>query len=196
MSMFRSNITDVTVIRSVSDAVEPSSKYSSMRRCNGFLRRPEILETVYSVEEDGDSENNQDPSESTENSECEERRTKNLGNGKGRLQDLYGSFERLAQEADSPPSERPRDESQQAQGNEQSPISHKAKRRKVQEDKQGKIEKLGGVEGTAEKLGGEREQNRYIVGSILRLKSLDIKALRNSAKDCHVDNRVDKNNKF
>lgn len=73
------------------------------------------METVYSVEEDGDSENNQDPSESTENSECEERRTKNLGNGKGRLQDLYGSFERLAQESDSPPSERPRDESQQAQ---------------------------------------------------------------------------------
>ena len=55
------------------------------------------------------------------------------------------------------------------QGNEQSPISHKAKRRKVQEDKQGKIEKLGRIEGTAEKLGGEREQNRYIVGSILRL---------------------------
>jgi len=86
-----------------------------MRRCNGFLRRPEILETVYSVEEDGDSENNQDPSESTENSEYENRRTKNLGNGKGRLQDLYGSFERLAQETDSPPNERPRDESQQAQ---------------------------------------------------------------------------------
>lgn len=105
----------MTVIRSVSDAVEPSNKYSSMRRCNGFLRRPEILETVYSVEEDGDSENNQDPSESTENSEYEDRRAKNLGNGKGRLQDLYGSFERLAQEADSPPSERPRDESQQAQ---------------------------------------------------------------------------------
>ncbi|RLU26797.1 hypothetical protein DMN91_000594 [Ooceraea biroi] len=111
---FRSNITDVTVIRSVSDAVEPSNKYSSMRRCNGFLRRPEILETVYSVEEDGDSENNQDPSESTENSEYEDRRAKSLGNGKGRLQDLYGSFERLAQETDSPP-ERPRDESQQAQ---------------------------------------------------------------------------------
>ncbi|XP_043685209.1 uncharacterized protein LOC122637268 isoform X2 [Vespula pensylvanica] len=113
---FRSNITDVTVIRSVSDAVEPSSKYSSMRRCNGFLRRPEILETVYSVEEDGDSESNQEPSESTENYECDERRTKNLGNGKGRLQELYGSFERLAQEADSLESERPRgDESQQAQ---------------------------------------------------------------------------------
>lgn len=104
------------MIRSVSDAVEPSNKYSSMRRCNGYLRRPEILETVYSVEEDGDSENNQDPSESTENSEYEDgRRTKNVGNGKGRLQDLYGSFERLAQDTDSPPSERPRDESQQAQ---------------------------------------------------------------------------------
>lgn len=113
----------MTVIRSVSDAVEPSNKYSSMRRCNGFLRRPEILETVYSVEEDGDSENNQDPSESTENSEYEDRRTKNLGNGKGRLQDLYGSFERLAQETDSPPSERPRDESQQAQVNERHEIS-------------------------------------------------------------------------
>ncbi|XP_046474283.1 uncharacterized protein [Neodiprion pinetum] len=112
---FRSNITDVTVIRSVSDAVEPSNKYASLRRCNGYLRRPEILETVYSVEEDGDSENNQDPSESTENSEYEDRRSKSLGGGKGRLQDLYGSFERLAQEADSPPSERPREESQQAQ---------------------------------------------------------------------------------
>ncbi|XP_015181009.1 PREDICTED: uncharacterized protein LOC107068785 isoform X2 [Polistes dominula] len=112
---FRSNITDVTVIRSVSDAVEPSSKYSSMRRCNGFLRRPEILETVYSVEEDGDSESNQEPSESTDNYECDERRTKNLGNGKGRLQELYGSFERLAQEADPLENERPRDESQQAQ---------------------------------------------------------------------------------
>ncbi|KAL0107382.1 hypothetical protein PUN28_015736 [Cardiocondyla obscurior] len=112
---FRSHITDVTVIRSVSDAVDPSYKYSSMRRCNGFLRRPEILETVYSVEEDCDSDNNQDPSESTENSEFEDKRMKNLDNGKGRLQDLYGSFERLAQDTDSSPNERPKDESQQAQ---------------------------------------------------------------------------------
>lgn len=74
-----------------------------------------MLETVYSVEEDGDSENNQEPTESTENSEREDRRGKNIGNGKGRLQDLYGSFERLAQETESPPNERPRDESQQAQ---------------------------------------------------------------------------------
>ncbi|KAK0179275.1 hypothetical protein PV327_005040 [Microctonus hyperodae] len=112
---FRSNITDVTVIRSVSDAVEPSSKYSSMRRSNGFLRRPEILETVYSVEEDVDSENNVEPSESTEASEIDDRRGKNIGSGNGRLQEIYGSFERLAQE-DSPPGER-RDENagQQAQ---------------------------------------------------------------------------------
>lgn len=108
---FRSNLTDVTVIRSVSDAVEPSSKYLSMRRVNGYLRRPEILETVYSVEEDGD----QDPGETSENTECSERRTKGLGSVKGRLQDLYGSFERLAQETESPPRETPRDEIQQAQ---------------------------------------------------------------------------------
>lgn len=103
------------MIRSVSDAVEPSSKYSSMRRSNGFLRRPEILETVYSVEEDADSENNVEPSESTEVSEIDDRRGKNIGSGKGRLQEIYGSFERLAQE-DSPPGER-RDENagQQAQ---------------------------------------------------------------------------------
>ncbi|KAJ8680831.1 hypothetical protein QAD02_016618 [Eretmocerus hayati] len=59
---FRSNITDVTVIRSVSDAVEPasSSKYgsSTRRSCNGLLRRPEVLETVYSVEEDADAADN------------------------------------------------------------------------------------------------------------------------------------------
>ncbi|XP_012253983.1 uncharacterized protein LOC105684869 [Athalia rosae] len=112
---FRSNITDVTVIRSVSDAVEPSNKYTSLRRCNGYLRRPEVLETVYSVEEDGDSENNQEPSESTDISKYEDRRSKSLGSGKVRLRDLYGSFERLAQDADSPPSERPREETVQAQ---------------------------------------------------------------------------------
>ncbi|XP_034934576.1 uncharacterized protein [Chelonus insularis] len=110
---FRSNITDVTVIRSVSDAVEPSNKYSSMRRTNGYLRRPEILETVYSVEEDSE---NQELSESTEiNSESQEKKTKMLKSSKGKLHDIYGSFERLTQE-DSPPSERPRDETgQQAQ---------------------------------------------------------------------------------
>ncbi|KAL7300811.1 hypothetical protein TKK_0006377 [Trichogramma kaykai] len=54
---FRSNYTDVTLIRSVSDAVEPKYNLSS-RRSNGLLRRPEVLETVYSVEEDADADNN------------------------------------------------------------------------------------------------------------------------------------------
>ncbi|XP_039287938.1 uncharacterized protein LOC120352241 [Nilaparvata lugens] len=48
----------VTIVRSVSDAVElpPTGKYPPLRRSNGFLRRPEILETVYSVEEDPDGD--------------------------------------------------------------------------------------------------------------------------------------------
>lgn len=55
----------VTVARSVSDAVEsPSAKWrqqqfsSQPQRGNGFnfLRRPEVLETVYSVEEDGEGD--------------------------------------------------------------------------------------------------------------------------------------------
>ncbi|KAF5293980.1 hypothetical protein FQR65_LT10951 [Abscondita terminalis] len=54
---FRSTNSDgVTVVRSVSDAIDPNIKYTS-RRSNGFLRRPEILETVYSVEEDADNDN-------------------------------------------------------------------------------------------------------------------------------------------
>lgn len=103
------------MIRSVSDAVEPSNKYLSMRRSNGFLRRPEILETVYSVEEDAD-DNNQERSESMENLEIEEKKDKNSKQGKGRLQDIYGSFERLTQD-DLPSIERPKDENagQQAQ---------------------------------------------------------------------------------
>ncbi|CAG5096961.1 Protein of unknown function [Cotesia congregata] len=114
-SRFRSNITDVTVIRSVSDAIEPSNKYLSMRRSNGFLRRPEILETVYSVEEDAD-DNNQERSESMENLEMEGKKDKSSKQGKGRLQDIYGSFERLTQD-DLPSIERPKDENagQQAQ---------------------------------------------------------------------------------
>ena len=45
----------VTVARSISDAIETSlNKYGVVRRNNCFLRRPEILETVYSVEEDSE----------------------------------------------------------------------------------------------------------------------------------------------
>lgn len=44
---------DVTIVRSISDAIETNvNKYSGPRRSNCFLRRPDILETVYSVEED------------------------------------------------------------------------------------------------------------------------------------------------
>lgn len=44
---------DVTIVRSISDAIETSNmKYNNTRRSNCFLRRPEVLETVYSVEED------------------------------------------------------------------------------------------------------------------------------------------------
>uniref|UniRef100_A0A1B6ECP7 Uncharacterized protein n=1 Tax=Clastoptera arizonana TaxID=38151 RepID=A0A1B6ECP7_9HEMI len=86
----------VTVIRSVSDAVDTpiNNKYSSLRRSNGFLRRPEILETVYSVEEDGDN----DTSPPQVDSGVEEQSLSNCSNcknHKGKLKDLYGSMERL-----------------------------------------------------------------------------------------------------
>lgn len=65
---FRSTSSDcVTVVRSVSDALDPSLKYGTSRRSNGFLRRPEILETVYSVEEDGDNDNQPSDSKSDAN---------------------------------------------------------------------------------------------------------------------------------
>lgn len=66
---FRSTNPDsVTIVRSISDAIDTSVKYSIARRSNGFLRRPEILETVYSVEEeaDGDSTKGLSAQSSTE----------------------------------------------------------------------------------------------------------------------------------
>ncbi|XP_075227051.1 uncharacterized protein LOC142327689 [Lycorma delicatula] len=85
----------VTVVRSVSDAVEMPSggKYSSLRRSNGFLRRPEILETVYSVEEDTDAE----PVSGNEATHTENQED-SWSVHRGRLKELYGSFERLDQE--------------------------------------------------------------------------------------------------
>ncbi|XP_063547755.1 uncharacterized protein LOC134755179 [Cydia strobilella] len=50
------NADSVTIVRSISDAIDPNLKYSIIRRSNGFLRRPEILETVYSVEEEADAD--------------------------------------------------------------------------------------------------------------------------------------------
>ncbi|KAJ2946664.1 hypothetical protein O0L34_g12723 [Tuta absoluta] len=66
---FRStNADSVTIVRSISDAIDPNLKYTIVRRSNGFLRRPEILETVYSVEEevDGDSTKGLSAQSSTE----------------------------------------------------------------------------------------------------------------------------------
>ncbi|XP_055544512.1 uncharacterized protein LOC129729740 [Wyeomyia smithii] len=49
---------DVTIVRSISDAIETTNlKYNNTRRSNCFLRRPEVLETVYSVEEDPEPQN-------------------------------------------------------------------------------------------------------------------------------------------
>ncbi|XP_067011240.1 uncharacterized protein [Anabrus simplex] len=96
----RSGMDAITVVRSVSDAVEPSNKYSSLRRSNGFLRRPEILETVYSVEEDGDGDVQQtgagEDSVPTETRvESSSAKCREAWQTSGRLQALYGSFERL-----------------------------------------------------------------------------------------------------
>ncbi|KAL1138792.1 hypothetical protein AAG570_008854, partial [Ranatra chinensis] len=75
------------VARSVSDLMEPQGKYSPLRRSNGFLRRPEVLETVYSVEEDADA----DTSPQDDEQSCSER-----GRAlRGRLGQLGGSFERF-----------------------------------------------------------------------------------------------------
>lgn len=46
----------VTIVRSVSDAMNANIKYNINRRSSGYLKRPEILETVYSVEEDPDTD--------------------------------------------------------------------------------------------------------------------------------------------
>lgn len=153
---FRSNITDVTVIRSVSDAVEPANnKYcASTRRSNGFLRRPEVLETVYSVEEDGDSEQQQQRPETANEEAADEEDNNNDAGGQSssstrdnnkapRLRDLYGSFERLAHQYEGQEEtksseemvtpvaaqvnsqhQRTRDESQQAQVREREIINH------------------------------------------------------------------------
>lgn len=107
----RTGCESVAIIRSVSDAVEPGGKYYSLRRSNGFLRRPEVLETVYSVEEDGEGDGIGSVSPVENKKELEspvevkssfvtESRTPTsskrlLWSTTGRLQALYGSFERL-----------------------------------------------------------------------------------------------------
>lgn len=55
--------------RSISDVIQQpnSCKILNMRRSNGYLRRPEVLETVYSVEEDGDGDCVSSPSKEDTN---------------------------------------------------------------------------------------------------------------------------------
>ncbi|XP_059481518.1 uncharacterized protein LOC132200225 [Neocloeon triangulifer] len=63
-SVLRYNSTTAAVQRSISDATKFSSSGAGGKRgSNSFLRRPEVLETVYSVEEDQDSE--EPPKQST-----------------------------------------------------------------------------------------------------------------------------------
>lgn len=50
---------DVTIVRSISDAIETKYTVGNARRSNCFLRRPDILETVYSVEEDPEPDANE-----------------------------------------------------------------------------------------------------------------------------------------
>jgi hypothetical protein len=94
----RSAIDAVTIVRSVSDAVEPANR--RLRRSNGFRRRS----TVYSAAKDGGDVTPQTTSAGTKtDSHCESsvstqtpipHYTEGLENG-GPLQGLYGSVERL-----------------------------------------------------------------------------------------------------
>lgn len=63
------NPNSITVARSISDVIQQSNscKILTLRRSNGYLRRPEILETVYSVEEDGDTDGISSPSKEDNN---------------------------------------------------------------------------------------------------------------------------------
>lgn len=104
----------VTVVRSISDALESKKSQSSNRRNNGgFLRRPEVLETVYSVEEDADGDGqSQNPTSTSEpgaemapnsnhsfsdpnlNSD-QVPASRDCKLSRGRLKEVYGSFEVL-----------------------------------------------------------------------------------------------------
>ncbi|KAK9498702.1 hypothetical protein O3M35_003278 [Rhynocoris fuscipes] len=92
----------VTVIRSVSDALDTPSckKYTMYRRTNCLLRRPEVLETVYSVEEDADGDgtttNTVSPtSQNDVKDNNNQMKQTDTYRRPPRLGELTGSFERL-----------------------------------------------------------------------------------------------------
>lgn len=83
--------------RSISDVIQQPncSKLLTMRRNNGHLRRPEVLETVYSVEEDGDTDGVSSPSKEDTN-KLPRVYTKD------RLNEVHGSIERLDEDKKQP----------------------------------------------------------------------------------------------
>ena len=85
----RKNGNDVTVMRSISDAIETNLKYTNNRRTNCYLRRPDILETVYSVEEDPPEQTN-DP---TQSADVSEKRDKFKNRSDKRISDENSSGE-------------------------------------------------------------------------------------------------------
>lgn len=60
------------------------------------------------------------------------------------------------------------------QGNEQPQISHEAKRRQVQANKQSQVKKFGGATRPIKKLGRERQQASVITRSDVRLNICNV----------------------
>ncbi|KAF6205105.1 hypothetical protein GE061_019272 [Apolygus lucorum] len=178
----------VTVIRSVSDALETpnSNKYSMLRRSQCLLRRPEILETVYSVEEDPDADGNVTPTPQEEPSD-----RNHPGTGRPpRLKELSGSFERLdhsegvtlsACDLTHDPAETTHDPLQAP------PTTQVTTYNRVMSNHR-QIKVARGAAGATQKLGGERKQNRRFPRPDFQLNHLsDDPRWINSAASQNID---------
>lgn len=75
IGLMKRRANDVTIVRSISDAIETNLKYGNTRRSNCFLRRPDILETVYSVEEDSEQMQGEKSTDVTEKRDKFKNRT-------------------------------------------------------------------------------------------------------------------------
>lgn len=75
IGLMKRRANDVTIVRSISDAIETNLKYGNTRRSNCFLRRPDILETVYSVEEDSEQQQGEKSSDVNEKRDKFKNRT-------------------------------------------------------------------------------------------------------------------------
>ncbi|XP_065201031.1 uncharacterized protein LOC135832015 isoform X2 [Planococcus citri] len=94
----------ITIVRSISDVLQQpnSCKLLTLRRSNGYLRRPEVLETVYSVEEDADTDGASSPTTQTsdekdDNANVRKPQTR-IYYTKDRANKIHGSVERLDDE--------------------------------------------------------------------------------------------------